>query len=134
MSVLFYKIKQDEALTEYGDYNNYLNEGDPNIPIKGVDNGVFDPSELGVRTVDDFGVVGASVDAAMIASNKGTTYGRIRSMISEGTVKYALEEPEATSGSSLVSPRLWRMLINTVQLVKAGRLALMRSSKLVTTW
>ena len=94
--VLSAKIKQDEALTEYGDYNMYKNEGDPNVPLRGVDNGVFDYKELGVRTVDDFGVVGASVDAAQIRANKGTTYGRIRNMISEGAVKYASDVPEAT--------------------------------------
>ena len=99
--VLSTKIKQDEALAEYGDYNMYRNEGDGDIPLRGVDNDVFDYQELGVRTVDDFGVVGASVDAAQIAGNKGTTYGRVRNMISEGALKYAVDTPSASNDITL---------------------------------
>ena len=94
--VLSAKIKQDEALAEVGEYNRYLNNNDPDVPLRGVDD-VYDYQELGVRTVDDFGVVGASVDAAQIAANKGTTYGRIRNMISTPALNYALREPTATN-------------------------------------
>ena len=96
-AMLSAKIKQDDALNEFGEYGNYLNDGNPDIPIKGRDDTVFEPGELGVRSMDDFGVVGGSVDAAMIKANKGTGYGRIRNMISDGAIKYAVEFPESSN-------------------------------------
>ena len=81
-------MKQEEALDEVGFYNLSLNP-DLDRPLKGVHD-MFDYSEIGVRTVDDFGIVGASVDAARIANNSGTIYGRIGNSISEPALKYAL--------------------------------------------
>jgi len=82
-------IKQEEALDEIGFYNVSEN---PNmdVPLKGVHD-LFDYTELGVRTVDDFGVVGAAIDSARIAKNLDTVYGRIGNMISEPALKYALK-------------------------------------------
>jgi hypothetical protein len=82
-------IKQEEALDEIGYYNVSEN---PNmdVPLKGVHD-LFDYTELGVRTVDDFGVVGAAIDSARIAKNLDTVYGRIGNMISEPALKYALK-------------------------------------------
>ena len=95
-AVLTAKIRQDEALAELGEYNRYIANNDPDIALRGVDD-VFDWQEQGIRTVDDFGVVGASVDAAQIANNAGTTYGRIRSMISQPALKYAVREPSVSN-------------------------------------
>ncbi len=94
-AVLSAKIKSDEAYAELGEYNRYIANNDPDIPIRGVDD-MFDDAETGVRTVDDFGVVGGSVDAAQIANNAGTTYGRIRNMISAGALKHAVNEPNVS--------------------------------------
>ena len=82
-------IKQEEALDELGYYNMAEN---PNmdVPLKGVHD-LFDYTELGVRTVDDFGVVGAAIDQARIAKNLDTVYGRLGNMISEPALKYALK-------------------------------------------
>ena len=82
-------IKQEEALDELGYYNMSEN---PNmdVPLKGVHD-LFDYTELGVRTVDDFGVVGAAIDQARIAKNLDTVYGRLGNMISEPALKYALK-------------------------------------------
>ena len=56
-ALLEYQAKQDEALDELGYYN--LNKAeDPNIPIKGVHD-LYEFRETGLRTVDDFGIVGA---------------------------------------------------------------------------
>jgi len=60
-------LRQEDALDEIGMYNLSQN---PNLdkPLKGVHD-MFDYTETAVRTVDDFGVVGASIDAARIARN-----------------------------------------------------------------
>ena len=82
-------IKQEEALDEIGYYN--LSEN-PNmdVPLKGVHD-LFDYTEVGVRTVDDFGVVGAAIDQARIAKNLDTVDGRLGNMLSEPALKYALK-------------------------------------------
>jgi hypothetical protein len=85
-------IKQEEALDELGYYNMSENPM-MDIPLKGVHD-MFDYTELGVRTVDDFGVVGAAIDQARIAKNLDTVDGRIGNMISEPALKYALKSGE----------------------------------------
>ena len=90
-ALLEYQAKQDEALDELGYYN--LNKAeDPNIPAKGVHD-LYDFRETGLRTVDDFGIVGASIDAARIQSNKGTVNGRLGNFISGPALKYGAETP-----------------------------------------
>ena len=85
-------LKREEALDEIGYYN--LSEN-PNLDqrVKGVHD-MFDYTELGVRSVDDFGVVGAALDSARIAKNLDTTYGRLGNMLSEPALKYALKSGE----------------------------------------
>ena len=85
-------IKQEEALDEVGYYN--LSENPMmDVPLRGVHD-IFDYTEIGVRTVDDFGVVGAAIDQARIAKNLDTVYGRIGNMVSEPALKYALKSGE----------------------------------------
>ena len=81
-------IKQEEALDEVGMYGYTQN---PNLdqPIKGIHD-AFDYTEIGVRTVDDFGVVGAAVDQVRIARNLDTVNGRLGNVISEPALKYGL--------------------------------------------
>jgi len=81
-------VRLDEALDEAGQYNLYKL---PEItqPVKGVHD-FFDYNEVGVRTVDDFGVVGASVDQSRITRNLDSVDGRIRNIISEPAIKYGL--------------------------------------------
>ena len=86
-----YARKQEADLDELGYYNMSKNpEG--NVAMKGVHD-LYDWNETGMRSVDDFGIVGASVDAARIASNKGTVYGRLRNFISEPALKFGTETP-----------------------------------------
>jgi len=85
-------VKQEEALDEVGYYNMSENPM-MDVPLRGVHD-IFDYSEVGVRTVDDFGVVGAAIDQARIAKNADTVYGRIGNMISEPALKYALKSGE----------------------------------------
>ena len=86
-------FKQEQALDEVGMYN-YSQNPALDQPLKGVHD-LYDYTEIGVRTVDDFGVVGASIDAARIARNLDTSYGRIGNMISEPALKYALKSGDA---------------------------------------
>ena len=81
-------LRQEDALDEIGMYNLSQN---PNLdkPLKGVHD-MFDYTETAVRTVDDFGVVGASIDAARIARNLNVVDGRIGNMISEPALQYGL--------------------------------------------
>jgi hypothetical protein len=106
-------LRREDALDEVGYYN--LSEN-PNLDqrIKGVHD-MFDYTELGVRSVDDFGVVGAAIDSARIAKNLDTTYGRLGNMLSEPALKYALKNGE--NGQDIV-------LGLADQLHKAGRIGM----------
>ena len=88
-----FAIKQEEALDEVGLYN-YNRNPDLTQPIKGVHD-MYDYTEIGVRTVDDFGIVGAAVDSARIARNLDTVHGRLGNVISEPTLKYVVSTPGA---------------------------------------
>ena len=90
-AMMEYVAKQEEALDELG-YYNQSKATDPNIPLKGVHD-LYDWRETGIRTVDDFGIVGASIDAARIQTNKGTVHGRLGNFISGPALKYGTETP-----------------------------------------
>jgi hypothetical protein len=81
--------KTEQALDEIGQLALTKNPM-PDEATKGVHD-VFHPDEVGVRTVDDMGVVGAGVDAVRINKNIGTVQGRLRSIVSEAALKYGLE-------------------------------------------
>jgi len=84
--------KRSDDLDEIGAYNADK-ATDPTKSIFGY-NDVFAAQESGIRSVDDFGVVGASVDAVRINNNLGTTNGRLGSVMSEGALKFANESGE----------------------------------------
>ena len=84
--------KTEQALDELGELALSKNPN-PEEATKGVHD-VFHSDELGVRTADDMGVVGASVDQVRIDGNIGTVQGRLRSMVSEAALKYGLEADE----------------------------------------
>ena len=83
---------RSDALDEIGGYNvskaTNLDE-----PIFGYHD-MYGYQEQGIRSVDDLGIIGASVDAARIAGNTDTIYGRIGNAISEGALKFSLESVE----------------------------------------
>ncbi len=85
-------IKQEEALDEIGAYN-VMNHPDMDVALKGVHD-LFDYSELGVRTVDDFGIVGASIDQVRVARNLDSVNGRMGNIVSEPAIKYGLQSAE----------------------------------------
>ncbi len=86
-----YALGQEDALDELGAYNLSQN---PNmdVALKGVHD-LYDWNEIGQRTVDDFGIVGASLDAVRIAKNYDTVYGRLGSVASPPAIKYAGSTP-----------------------------------------
>ncbi len=90
-AMLEYAAKQEEALDELG-YYNMSKTPEPSVALKGVHD-LYDFREVGMRTVDDFGIVGASIDAARIQTNKGTVHGRLGNFISGPALKYGAETP-----------------------------------------
>ena len=92
--VTSYAIKQENNLDELGEYNLYRNP-DSDVALKGVHD-LYDWNEIGVRGVDDFGIVGASLDAVRVAKNYDTVYGRLGSMLSTPAIKYGVTTPQAS--------------------------------------
>ncbi len=70
-----------------------MNNPNMDVALKGVHD-LFDYSELGVRTVDDFGIVGASIDQVRVARNLDSVNGRMGNIISEPALKYGLQSAE----------------------------------------
>jgi len=89
-----YALKQEDALDELGAYNLSTNP-DMDVALKGVHD-LFDWNEIGMRQVDDFGIVGASLDAVRIAKNYDTVYGRLGSVASPPAIKYGVSTPQAS--------------------------------------
>ena len=83
------QAKVDSALDEIGEYNLSKNV-DLDTPLLGVHD-IYDEYESGMRTLDDGGVLGASVDLVRIEKNIDSVYGRVGSVMTEGALKYGLE-------------------------------------------
>lgn len=81
--------KRSDSLDELGSYN-VTKADDPNNPIFGYHD-LYGYQETGTRSVDDLGIVGASIDTARIAGDIDTVYGRIGNSVSEGALKFSLE-------------------------------------------
>lgn len=86
-----YALKQEDALDELGAYNLSKNPNS-DVALKGVHD-LYDWNEVGQRTVDDFGIVGASLDAVRISKNYDTVYGRLGSIVNPTTVKDGASTP-----------------------------------------
>lgn len=99
--------KHEDALTEQGDLA-LINNPVPDRPTIGVHD-AFDDVQSASRSVDDMGIVGASVDAVRIQENAGTVHGRLGSMASEGVLKYGLE------GENLAQREIVNALIKEVR-------------------
>jgi hypothetical protein len=95
MELAKYEINQTDALNELGYYNNMMNPDNTEVALRGVHD-LFDWNETAMRSVDDFGIVGASIDAARIAKNAGTVNGRIGNMVSLPAIKYGSVNVGAT--------------------------------------
>ena len=84
--------KRSAELDEVGGYNL---EKSVNIddPVFGYHD-MYDYTEQGIRSVDDLGIVGASIDAVRIEKNIDSVYGRVGSVMSEGALKFGLESSQ----------------------------------------
>jgi len=83
--------RRSDALDELGEYN-FSKNTNLDEPMLGVHD-LYGYDESGIRSVDNLGIVGATVDYARIASNADSVYGRVGSVISEPALKYGLEIP-----------------------------------------
>ena len=81
--------KRSGELDEVGGYN-LEKSVDIDEPVFGYHD-MYDYTEQGIRSVDDLGIVGASIDAVRIDKNIDSVYGRVGSVISEGALKFGLE-------------------------------------------
>lgn len=81
--------KRSAELDEVGGYN-FEKSIDADEPVFGYHD-MYDYTEQGIRSVDDLGIVGASIDAVRIEKNIDSVYGRVGSVISEGALKFGLE-------------------------------------------
>ena len=80
------EMKTSQALDEEGAVNLAENK-DPDKPLIGVHD-VFGPREVGTRTVDDFGVVGAGTDVSRMKRDPNLPAGgAVGSVMSEGAIK-----------------------------------------------
>ena len=82
--------KREELLDERGDYGDATGKEGPYLGKHDV----YGYEESGVRSVDDFGIVGAAVDQVRISKNYGTIYGRLRNIISEPAIKHILRNAD----------------------------------------
>ena len=88
-----YNISQKTIFTEDFETGIVRQELDESDAIFGYHD-LYGYQEQGIRSVDDMGIVGASIDAARIADNIDTVYGRLGNSISEGALKFSLEGVE----------------------------------------
>jgi len=109
-------LKQEESLDEIG-VSNIANGADPEQPIRGVDD-LFEHTESGSRTVDNLGIVGASIDNVRIAKNYDTVYGRLGNAISEPAMDYA---GQGASNTMEVVTGLARQLDDAGPVAQSGK-------------
>ena len=102
---------QEEALDEIGAYM-LSKSTDLEKPMLGVHDS-FDMAESGARSLDNMGVIGASVDAVRTQKNVDSFYGRLGSIVSEAALKYGLE------ASELPKRTIVKTIVDTIR--KAGK-------------
>ena len=76
-------------LDELGGYN-FDKSMSLDQPVYGVHD-LYGYQEQGIRSLDNLGVIGASVDVVRINKNYDSVYGRVGSVFSEAALKYGLE-------------------------------------------
>ena len=84
--------KRSEDLDNLGGYN-FSKAQNLDEPVFGLHD-LYGYDESGIRSADDMGIVGASIDQVRIAKNIDSTYGRLGSVMTEPAMKFALEGVE----------------------------------------
>ena len=81
--------KRDAELDGIGQFNLSQTD-DLNKPIKGVHD-IYDDYEIGYRSADDGGLLGAEFDSYRMANNIDSVHGRVGSIFTPGAMKNSLE-------------------------------------------
>ena len=84
--------KRSDDLDSIGSYN-FSKSQNLDEPVFGLHD-MYGYEEMGIRSADDLGVVGASVDLVRIQNNLDSSYGRLGSVMTEPALKFALEGVE----------------------------------------
>ena len=84
--------KRSDDLDNLGGYN-FSKSQNLDEPVFGLHD-LYGYEEMGIRSADDLGIVGASIDQVRIAKNIDSTYGRLGSVMTEPAMKFALEGAE----------------------------------------
>lgn len=88
-AVTFSAAKRVDALDGLGSYNlnKSVNLDEPQLGVHDM----FSYRESGIRSRDNLGIVGASIDQARIDLNLETSYGRVGSVITDPAIKFGLD-------------------------------------------
>ena len=85
--------RRTEDMDELGAYGVSKSVNLDEKPIFGYHD-LYNDMEMGMRSADPGGVLGASVDVVKINGNIDTVYGRLGSVFTEGALKFGLEADE----------------------------------------
>ncbi len=115
---------REANLDELGAYN-FSKSQNLDEPILGVHD-MYGYREQGSRSVDDLGIVGASVDFVRVNNNYDSVNGRLGNFMSESAIKYAI--------SDTTEPDIMEKLLRglTVQMQEAGEYGYKTSKNLIT--
>ena len=85
--------RRSDQLDELG-ATNTLKSVNLDQPVFGVHD-IYDYSESGLRTSDQMGIIGASVDQVRIEKNLETVHGRVGSVFTDSAIQFGLEADDA---------------------------------------
>ena len=85
--------RRSDQLDELG-ATNTLKSVNLDQPVLGVHD-IYDYTESGLRTSDEMGIVGASVDQVRIEKNLETVHGRVGSVFTDSAIQFGLEADDA---------------------------------------
>ena len=88
--------KRSKDLDDLGEYN-FSKSQNLDEPVFGMHD-LYGYEESGIRSADDMGIVGASIDQVRIAKNIDSTHGRLGSVMTESNLKFALDGVEEYEG------------------------------------
>ena len=85
--------RRSDQLDELG-ATNTLKSVNLDQPVFGVHD-IYDYTESGLRTSDQMGIIGASVDQVRIEKNLETVHGRVGSVFTDSAIQFGLEADDA---------------------------------------